>query len=120
MHKDELTPLAETVIWRACAVDALSMAEILADFATSGSDLIDSTSRPDVDTLLTTLTTIHAALTRVKVSDDVKCNEAASAKRLSEMAARLKSTKYDPDNHVGSCGCVVENGRRTYWCGDHY
>lgn len=27
---------------------------------------------------------------------------------------------YDPDNHISCCGCVVQNGVRTLWCGDHY
>ena len=34
---------------------------------------------------------------------------------------RLKNLpKYDIDNHVGGCGCVVSNGIRIIWCGDHY
>lgn len=28
--------------------------------------------------------------------------------------------EYDADNHIGGCGCVVKNGERVYWCGDHY
>lgn len=27
---------------------------------------------------------------------------------------------YDSDNHVSSCGCVVENGKCITWCGDHF
>jgi hypothetical protein len=33
---------------------------------------------------------------------------------------RNTTPPYDPDNHVGSCGCIVKNGERVYWCGDHY
>lgn len=33
---------------------------------------------------------------------------------------RATALPYDPDNHVGSCGCIVKNGERVYWCGDHY
>jgi len=33
---------------------------------------------------------------------------------------RATTPPYDEDNHVGSCGCIVKNGERVYWCGDHY
>lgn len=35
-------------------------------------------------------------------------------------AWRATTPPYDEDNHVGSCGCIVKNGERVYWCGDHY
>lgn len=33
---------------------------------------------------------------------------------------RKTTPPYDEDNYVGSCGCIVKNGQRVYWCGDHY
>lgn len=33
---------------------------------------------------------------------------------------RKTTPPYDENNHVSSCGCIVKDGRRVYWCGDHY
>lgn len=30
------------------------------------------------------------------------------------------SPPYDPDNHISGCGCVIQDGRRAVWCGDHF
>jgi hypothetical protein len=40
------------------------------------------------------------------------------SRRLEEYFKTLPP--YDPDNHIADCGCVVKNGERIYWCGDHY
>lgn len=28
--------------------------------------------------------------------------------------------KYDSDNQICQCGCVIVNGDRVHWCGEHY
>ena len=27
---------------------------------------------------------------------------------------------YDANNQIADCGCVIINGERVHWCGDHY
>ena len=60
---------------------------------------------------------LHTVLYK-ELIDKLRIEEAEYIKRVQERAKNLPP--YDSDNHISSCGCVVQNGRRTVWCGDHY